>query len=248
MKYMAMLALSMILLLADDSYPRRKYDEKCFRNLDIKNLRVSFAELKRGACTISAGESWDYSDKKESRYRSFMFIPNGQVMVFTSTKDDERMSRSTGSRYFHLLPFKTQVEPTYSDAGDGTVDIISPSGHRAKFSTETGEPVSIEGITIKVYPLKHIKEIEKNNGLMDISAEKGRLLIDYGWRTGEVPISQLWRNIDIKDGYGNVCKAKMSDVFKKDPKDSDEVIFIHDTNAKLRQFMKKKCPKIKYDD
>ncbi|MCU0849597.1 MAG: hypothetical protein MUD12_17085 [Spirochaetes bacterium] len=247
MRYTAMLALSIILLLADDSYPRRKYDEKCFQSKDFKNLSVRLAEVRKG-CTISAGETFDYAATRGDRYRSFMFMPNGQVMVFTGTKDDERMSRSTGSRYFHLLPFKTQGDPSYSDAGDGTVDILSPGGHRAKFSTENGEPVFIEGITIKLYPLRHIKEIEKNNGLMDITPEKGRLLIDYGWRTGEVPITQLWRNIEIKDGHGNVCKAKMSEVFRVDPKDKDEVFFIHDTNARLRQFLKKKCPKITYED
>jgi hypothetical protein len=34
----------------------------------------------------------------------------------------------------------------------------------------------------------------------------------------------------------------------RDPNDRDEVLFIHDTNAKLRQFLKKKCPNIVYKE
>jgi hypothetical protein len=119
-----------------------------------------------------------------------------------------------------------------------------PSGHKAEFSMESGEPIDLEGFHIKLSPLEHMTQIEKNKGFLEITPQNGFILMDYGWRTGEIPMSQLYREIKIIDGAGNSCKAKMNEVFQKDPRDSDEVVFLHETNDKLMKFLQKKCPKL----
>lgn len=222
--------------------------ENCEATQQFDNLVVRLYKSKWGECHLSAGQTYEYRKKFENRYRSFTFMPNGQVMMFVSTEDDERLSRCTGSRCFHLLPFRKPAEPSWTDNGDGTVTLVLPSGHTAVFSTSTGEPLSIEGFTVKLSPLQHITQIEKNRGFAEITPQKGSLLFDYGWRTGEVPVSQLWRDITMADGTGAACKAKMSEVFKKDPRDADEVVFLHETNVKLKSFVLKKCPKISFPE
>jgi hypothetical protein len=222
--------------------------ENCESSHQFGNLEVKLYRSKWGGCRLSAGQTYDYGRQFEKRYRSFTFSSDGQVMMFVNTDDSERLSRATGSRCFHLFPFRKPVEPSFADNGDGTVTLTLPSGHTALFSAMTGDPISIEGFNIKLAPLKHISQIETNRGFLDIAPQKGFLLFDYGWRTGEVPMSQLWRDIAISDGNGTACKARMSDVFKKDPRDPDEVVFIHDTNAKLRAFVKKKCPTISFEE
>lgn len=216
--------------------------ENCQSTRLFGNLEVKLYMSKWGGCKISAGQTYDYGKQFGKRYRSFTFSADGQVMMFVNTDDDERLSRTTGARCFHLLPFRKPAEPSFTDNGDGTVTLGLPSGHTAVFSAATGEPISIEGLALKLSPLQHITLIEKNRGCIEIAPQKGFLLFDYGWRTGEVPISQLWRDITIADGNGTMCRAKMSEVFKKDPRDPDEVIFIHDSNEKLKAFLKKKCP------
>jgi hypothetical protein len=220
--------------------------ENCDSSRQFGNLEVKLYKSKWGGCKLSAGQTYDYGKQLGKRYRSFTFSANGQVMMFVNTDDDERLSRATGSRCFHLLPFKRPVEPSYTDNGDGTVTLNLPSGHTAVFSTSTGEPISIEGFNLKISPLQHMSRIEKNRGFVEIVPQQGFLLFDYGWRTGEVPISQLYRDITIVDGSGASCRAKMSDVFKKDPRDPDEVVFIHDTNEKLKAFLKRKCPALSF--
>ena len=220
--------------------------ENCNITKQLGNLEIHIYKSKWAGCQIIAGQTYDYGKQFGKRYRSFTFSANGQVMMFVNTNDDERLSRATGARCFHLLPFRKPAEPSFTDNGDGTVSLVLPSGHTAVFSTSTGEPISVEGFNLKLSPLQHISQVEKNRGFVDIAPQKGFLLLDYGWRTGEVPISQLWRDITIADGSGASCKAKMSDVFKKDPRDPDEVVFIPDTNEKLKAFLKKKCPKISF--
>ncbi|HOD14164.1 MAG TPA: hypothetical protein PK307_00525 [Spirochaetota bacterium] len=222
--------------------------ESCEATQQFDNLIVRLYKSKWGGCHLSAGQTYEYRKKFEDRYRSFTFMPDGQVMMFVSTEDDERLSRCTGSRCFHLLPFRKPAEPSWTDNGDGTVTLVLPSGHKAVFSTATGEPLSIEGFIVSLAPLQHITQLEKNRGFIEITPQKSFLLLDYGWRTGEVPMSQLWREITIRDGNGTACRARMSEVFKKDPRDQDEVVFLHGTNAKLKAFVQKKCPKISFPE
>ncbi len=212
--------------------------QKTFKNLDVRMYPG------RQGCNLKAGQTSDYGATKGNRDRSFTFSPNGQVMMFVGTKDTDRFSTCTGARCFHLLPFRKKVDPRFDEAGLGSVALLLPSAHAAVFSTETGEPTRIEGFRITLQPLAHIRQVEKNAGFFSIKPEKGFILFDYGWRTGEQPISQLWRNVTVSDGDGNACNVKMSEVFMVDPKDRDEVIFIHDNNDKLRAFLKRRCPKI----
>lgn len=191
----------------------------------------------------------DYGDTlrrgNADRYRSCTFYASSMLMVFIGTNDYERMSRSTGSRMFHLLPYKTKTTPVFNDTESDRVTAVLPGGHRAEFSKTTGELVWIEGYTVKTSPVTHFDGMVRSRGGIEITPEKGYVLIDYGWRTGEIPITQLWRTAVISDGYGNKCVVKMSDLFRPNPKDRDEVFFKFLTNVEFDAFLKQKCPAIR---
>ena len=205
-----------------------------------------FGEIRKytNRVTLKVGQEYEVGPVYE-RNRSFTFSEDGQVMMFVNTADSKYLSQSTGARCFHLLPFKTPVMPSYKEDSN-IVQLELPSGHSAVFSKKTGLPLSIEGFTIKVLPLQHIKQIEKNEGFFEIIPQKGYLIIDYGWKTGSTSKTSMNKKIKIIDGEGNRSFLKMSDVFKIDPNDPDEVIFLYENNEKLKAFLKKKCPNIKF--
>jgi hypothetical protein len=215
----------------------------CRTQQEIGNMEVRLNESFTG-CDIEAGPTWEYMGTKENRGRSITFMANGQVMIFVSTKDSEWTTKATGARCFQVLPFRTPVQPRYRDLGDGTVEVTSPSSHRSVFSTETGDPVSIEGVRFTLQPLQHMSQTEKNAGFVTLKAEKGYILFDFGWRTGGSPTSQLWRSVTVCDGDGNTCQVKMGDIFSvPDPIDANTVPKLT-SNDELRAFLKKRCPKI----
>ena len=87
--------------------------------------------------------------------------------------------------------------------------------------------------------------MEKAAGGAELVPEKGYILIDYGWRTGEIPLTQLSRSVVIRDGYGNACKVRMSDLIMIDPTGAEEVKSRYESNAAFDAFLKKKCPNIR---
>ncbi|HPC42996.1 MAG TPA: hypothetical protein PLD91_18925 [Spirochaetota bacterium] len=210
----------------------------------IKNIEMKIIMSKWEGLYLSTGQSYDLKMSNKNRERSYSFLPNGKLMVFIGTSDYDRMSKSTGSRTYHLLPFKERREPSFSRKDESTVEGYLPSGYTALFSSETGELLGIEGFTVTMTPVVHFDEMVKSRGGVEIRPQKGYILVDYGWRTGETSSNQLWSPSAILDGYGNRCAIKNSDISMRDPRDSDEVVFKFKNNQELDKFMKVKCPKI----
>ncbi len=210
----------------------------------IKNIEMKIIMSKWEGFYLAAGQSYDLKMSNRNRERSYSFMPNGKLMVFIGTSDYDRMSKSTGSRTYHLLPLKERREPAFSRKDESTVEGLLPSGYTALFSSETGELISIEGYTMTMIPVVHFDEMVKNKGGVEITPLKGQLLIDYGWRTGETSSNLLWSPSVILDGYGNRCAIKNSDISMRDPRDPDEVVFKFRNNDELARFLKVKCPKL----
>ncbi|MCP4133818.1 MAG: hypothetical protein GY754_22810 [bacterium] len=218
----------------------------CSVSKTIKNLEIDVRKSKWEGCQLVLNMAYPLLEKNKQRNRSYNFNRFGLLMVFVGTEDYEKFSRCTGSRCLQLLPVKKQVIPSFKDTGKGVVDAVLPGGRKAEFSSETGELLWLEGFSVSLSPLEHMDKMIKKKGGINIVPEKGSLLFDYGWRTGEMSISQLWRKSVIYDGYGNSCSIKNRDVFKRNPKDRDEVIFKYDSNTKLKRFLRRKCPKIRF--
>ncbi|HNW30103.1 MAG TPA: hypothetical protein PKN50_16605 [Spirochaetota bacterium] len=210
-----------------------------FNNLEVKIIMSKWQGLY-----LSTGQTSDWMRSHQNRNRNYSFFPNGRLMVFVGTDDYDRMSKATGSRTYHLLPFREKREPSYSRKDEATVKVLLPSGYTALLSVETGDLVGIDGYNVTSAPLAHFDTMVKNRGGVEIAPLKGQLLVDYGWRTGETSSTQLWSPSVILDGNGNRCNIKNSDIAMRDPRDPDEVIFKFNNNDELAKFLKVKCPKL----
>ncbi len=235
----ACLAALCCLIIPDQKTEAQEGAFSTFNNLEMKIIRSKWQGLY-----LSTGQSYQLMKSHESRNRSYSFYPNGWLMIFIGTNDYDRNSNSTGSRTYHLLPFRENREPSFSRKDDATVEAFLPSGYTAQLSAESGDLVGIEGFTVATTPLGHFDTMVKSKGGVEIRPLKGYLLIDYGWRAGGTTSTNLWSPSVILDGYGNKCPIKNSDISIRDPRDPDEVIFKFKTNEELDRFLKIKCSKI----
>ncbi|MBN1498857.1 MAG: hypothetical protein JW982_01760 [Spirochaetes bacterium] len=216
------------------------------RQVTLGNLKITIQEDSHRQLTFCGDQSYDAYRLNNNRNRSYTFFADSKLMVFVGTDDVGLLPRADGSRMFHLLPFKTNAVPEFTDTDTEDVNAVLPDGRNAVFSKTTGELAAVEGFIVASSPIARFDEMDKKSGGIELTPEKGSVLIDYGWRIGEIPISQLWRTVLVLDGYGNKYKLKMSDFFRADPDDRDEVIFRFRNNEELDKFFKVKCPKLKY--
>lgn len=208
-----------------------------FGNLDV---RISHSRIR--GCNIAADQTLDKQTAQSGRNRSWTFFADGLIMIFVGTNDYDRMSQATGSRCVQLFGRRQQT-PAFRET-EGGVQLTLPSGPTAIFSTETGDILGIQGFDVQVTPIEHFDQMAKKEGGVTIKPRPGSLLIDYGWRTGEMSISQLWRPALVTDGTGKQCSLKIGDFFAQDPADADEVIFKHANDEALYTFLKARCPGI----
>ncbi len=211
--------------------------QKQFANLDV---RISHSRIR--GCNISADQSFDKQKTQNERNRSWTFFADGLIMIFVGTNDYDRMSQATGSRCLQIFG-RFREAPAFTETKDG-VRLTLPTGRNALFSRETGDIVSLDGFDVQLTPLEHFDQMAKKEGGVAIKPRAGSLLIDYGWRTGEMSISQLWRPAVVLDGAGFKCTLKIGDFFSQDPEDADEVIFKHASDDALYTFLKSRCPGI----
>jgi hypothetical protein len=217
----------------------------CNKTESFKNIQLRIFISKASGCYFKIDQEYYLLKANKNRNRSYSFFSNGRIMAFIGTDDYEFMSQSTGSRSFHLLPFKNQTAASYEPPSGDEINVKLPSGYKAVFSSEKGDIVSIEGFKVNLQPIEHFDIMVKKGGGIDIKPEKGNIVIDYGWRTGGMSISQLYRSSVIYDAEGNTCQVKNSELYIVDPKDTDEVIFKIKNNSELDIFLKKRCPMIK---
>jgi hypothetical protein len=219
--------------------------DNCDKSESFKNIKLRLIVSRFSGCYFTVDQEYYLLKANKNRNRSYSFFPDGRIMAFIGTDDYDRMSQATGSRSFHLLPFKNQTVPSYEPPDGDEIKVLLPSGYKAVFSAEKGDIISIEGFKVNLQPIEHFDKMVKNGGGVEVKPEKGNIVIDYSWRTGGMSISLLYRTSVIYDSEGNSCQIKNSEIYMVDPKDSDEVIFKIKNNADLDGFLKKRCPAIK---
>lgn len=216
-----------------------------FEQSTFNNIEITIQEMRAGDWRLSSNSSYILQQKNKNRNRSFSFYKEGMVMVFVGSNDYDRMSKSTGSRTYRLLPYRDPVKPSFNKFDDGTIEGMSPSGFKVTFSAESGDVSAIEGFTVTTTPIEHFDEMVKKKGGVEIKPEKGFLLIDYGWMTGSSAHTRIWSSPVIYDAMGNRCQVKNGDLAVQDPKDRDEVILKYRTNDTMENFLKKRCPSLR---
>ena len=241
MKFFAASLAALACLVAAPDRPLQAEEKSgTFRNLEIRTQRSP-----RSGWFITTNQAYQLKKQNKNRTRSYSFYSYGYVMAFIGTDDYDTDSKSTGCRTFQFLPFRESRVPSFREVDENTVEAMLPSGHRALFSTEKGELLSIEGYDITFKPIQHFDVMVKESGGVAITPKKGNLVLDYGWRTGGSAREQLWRTSVVLDSRGGKFTLKNSDVIIKDPKDPDEVIFKYLDNESMKGFLLKKFPTLK---
>lgn len=222
------------LVFADES---GKFECNIEKNYNFENVTIDV----RDNCSLSVDPAWGM--ETEGRKRSYTFTKDGYFMVFLSTKDDERLSRSTGSNSYHLRS-ETKLENTLEYNFNESLHLLTlttASGVQVEVDTRGAQILNIEGYRLTTRPLSHISDLVKNNGNVELSAYDKNIVFDHGFRLGEISITQLWREAFVSLGTSKKCKIKNSDVLKKDPNDAGEVIFTIDNYQDALSFYNKKC-------
>src|SRR5690606_12003878 len=173
-----------------------------YKNYKFDNIVINMTP----DCSVSVGPDWGF--EIDGRKRSYTFTSSGYFMIFLSTKDSDRLSRSTGSNSYHLIPEKAEenvLEYNY-DTSLNLLTLITASGVKVEVDTKGIQILNIEGYRLTTKPLHHINQMVKLNGNVEVSAYDNNLLFDHGFRLGEISITQLWRDAFITLGQSKKCK------------------------------------------
>lgn len=204
---------------------------------NLGEMRYQIGQFpSNGTCFVSIGPRNSYP-----LYRDYSFYSDGEMMIFNSLGDG-RPSQDTGARNF-LFPVRTHKLAFELDHENEYIRVRNTDGRTWAFDARSSKVDSIERMKFIVDPDVN----RRNNGGVELTPEGSGTLIDEGWRVGGPPNIVLSRKSTIKDSFGNECSVKNKYLFKLDIDDSgsvDGAIFIHNTEAKWKSFLDKKCRNI----
>lgn len=210
------------------------------RDSNISVVRVGSLDMQvipniNDECMITISDGINYP-----KYRNFMFDTSGGLIVFNSF-DVGSPSTSTGARSYILL--KRSQELSYK-IQDERIHIKTPSGARFVFSGRKGRLLAVHGIYFSLDD-----EVRgDNNGGLELFPYEG-LILDEGWRQGELPRVDFKRWSGFKDGHGKVCKVLNSEVFEAITDHNgtiDGAKLRFPTDRELRDFLEQRCPELKF--
>lgn len=210
------------------------------------NVDISMTYGGINGCFVNVKHSVDYYISNNERIRDYQLFQNGLIHIYASTSDKPKLSQSIGVRSFHLLPFNPTHSSYAKPDGSGMVDFIAPMGLRASVSKDSGKIVSLEGYTIRIGNMQHIDQMVAKKGDVTIKPKPGHVLVDYGFRLGEIPVSQMWRTVTVTDGYGNRCSTKITNFFKPRPGDAYEADFKFSSTSQVKNMLSSRCPQIRW--
>jgi hypothetical protein len=201
----------------------------------VNNIKMQVIEKINGQCMFSVSAVNNYP-----LYRNYMFNTANELIVFNSF-DYGPPAESTGARSYTFFTNKNDLQYRVLEH---SIEIKNQAGHIFSFSDKTGDLADIKGI---YYTLD--EEVRNDNqGGLDLHPMKG-LILDEGWKQGELPRIFLDGESTFKDSLGNMCVVKNSNVFKHilDSRGRvDGAYFQYPTRAELKNFLNSACPLIAY--
>lgn len=180
-----------------------------------------------------------------TRRRSFSFYPNGFFMTFVDTQDYDRNSKATGSRTFYLFPVSSR-KPAVKETADGGIEVLTAAGTHVKVG-KTGQIETINGGSVKLTPLRHMDQIARERGGIEITGVNG-VVLDHGWNTGGVAYRYLDRSSVLRDQRGHSCTVKNSEMYSPNKRDPSDPIKKFATPGEWKSFVTKKCKNLKWTD
>lgn len=217
------------------------------RCVDSEPIRKRFKAAYLSVYKPGNGECWIsiHPDNQWPVYRDFMFGDQSFLMIFASLGAGSP-STDTGARMFSFFPRATDL--AYSlDENAQKVIIKVPSGATFTFDLAQHELESFTGLNV----IDHRQVTRSNRGGMEISPLNTGIVLDEGWRLGELPRTLKGKTSQFEDAHGNKCTVKNGDIFdlEYDPSGGiNGAVLKFVTDEDLRDFLVQDCPKIDTSD
>ncbi|MDE2292020.1 MAG: hypothetical protein KGL53_08050 [Elusimicrobia bacterium] len=185
-------------------------------------------QLASGPCFVSITPA----DTNGLVYRDYAAFSDGMLLVFNSFGDGQDTSKYTGAREFYFFP-RRQAPTLAIDPAAPSVAVTMADGGRLTFDPATAQPTSVDRGSVTAAP-----RVERGNkGGVEFPSYAG-LMLDAGFRMGELPSMRPDAESVFRDANGNACAVKNSEVFAYAGGDRS---FRFD-DAGLKAFLAKRCP------
>lgn len=184
--------------------------------------------LGSGTCFVSISPT----DTHGLIYRNYGIFSDGMLLVFNSFGDSENTAKDTGAREFYFFP-RARVPELSIDAAGPSVSVRMADGGAIVFDPATAQPSAAERGSVSVAP-----SVDRGNrGGVEFPAYSG-LMLDAGFRMGELPSGRPDAESVFRDANGRTCPVKNREVFAY--ANGDRSFRFED--ASLKAFLKTRCP------
>lgn len=170
------------------------------------------------------------------KYRSYLVTNEGLLMVFNSYNATENAD-ATGARVFHFFP-RNQT-PDIQVSGSQIVYQTATQGLELILSQKKAEILGMKGGKVK----ESTKLSPSNQGGVEFSSVKF-LTLDSGFTLGQDPTGIPDRNSKFIDSSGRTCTVQNKEVFKYSSDGDSSFKF---TDDELKNFLKDRCPQLKFN-
>ena len=184
-------------------------------------------ELSAGRCYVSI-----HPMAVGMVYRDYAFFSDGMLMVFNSYGDGEDTRRFTSAREFYFFP-RTGAPDVNVDADAPAVTVTMANGDRVVFNTDDAQIASIGRGGVSV--AQRIDPADR--GGVEFPSYNG-LLLDVGFRMGELPSGVPGGDATFRSAYGQTCVVKNREIFTYA---AGERSFTR-SDAELSLWLKTRCP------
>lgn len=165
-------------------------------------------------------------------YRNYAVFGDGMLMAFNSFGDSEDTAKDTGAREFHFFPRLGSLE-LLIDPSVPAVAVRMADGGLLTFDPATAQPRAVDRGSVTVAPAVD----RGNRGGVEFPAYSG-LMLDSGFRMGELPSMRPEAESVFRDANGRTCAVKNREVFTH--ANGDRTFKFDD--AGLKAFLKSRCP------
>ncbi len=169
-------------------------------------------------------------------YRDYLFVDDGMLLVFSSYGPGEGPTMTSG-REFYFFP-RAGSQELLIDPLAQTVAVRMADGGELRFDPETAEPASVERGAVTVSP--RVERSER--GGVEFPRYAG-LMLDAGFRLGELPSGLPEGDATFRDAQGRSCAVKNKELFAYDAPSGEHRLKF--TDAQLLDWLKTRCPDLR---
>lgn len=179
-------------------------------------------------------------NKPDLKYREYYFDERGRFMIFDSQPGDFETATATQSYFL----FPRGQEPDFHVQKDGSIQVNLSSGQTITISGQQPKVIAFPGVTFEepaVYGLqpKDFLTIQKYPGLM---LDAGSRVGGTGYGTNRADDTSTFRVAS-----GESCTVVNRELFDYVHILYSEPTFLYDTEAKLVDFLKQRCPQLRWN-